>query len=100
MSDLFFIGKIIPGYSGDAQSTLGLFMHLFTPFPESAQSQARALFVGLMETRCKSGILYVLADEVLHLRQLHLPRPVADEMTRMRRDESLTQLNIAQTLKT
>lgn len=41
----------------------------------------------------------MLVDEVLYLRQHHLPPPTADEMMEMRRDGSLTQLNITQTLR-
>lgn len=42
---------------------------------------------------------YMLVDEVLHLRQHHLPPPKADEMMKMRHDGSLTQLNTTQALK-
>lgn len=36
----------------------------------------------------------MLVDEVLYLRQLHSPPSTADEVMKMRRDGSLTQLNI------
>lgn len=44
------------------------------------------------EIRCKSEV-------VLHLRQHHLAPPRADQVMKMRRDGSLTQLNTTQTLK-